>query len=880
MSPPNKPFRLLEEDEDQPQPTGPSISALPPGGSKAGVDPLELKRVLAMERGDPTYTGGRERNPTDYPIPLPAKETAGMGLVKDVAGYAVTQQVAKLALARLGAVSGPMGSVASILTLPLYEAVKGFVTKKDPMETLEDMAWSTIMGFGIERVAVPGIKNLTYGTDKLYRGKVAPALKAGLGKAVDFPIARPLQKMFPKTFHGETMRELFQPVIERAEPKLRGALARKELITDISRQAVTETSKRMQGLSLEEKYHVADFLQAGRFTPSRGALTTSFKRLPLDAKQRITHALEPLESWRVQAGKIDPKRDLLRELELHKQIQGNFMQKLSKEGSVLDATYFDELVPFVEGKVGVEGARKSFMEVMEHPAVSEEAKLLAKDLYLLNHTVADSFPSAIQHAEKNVLFAKMRQNPAWVSIKQRPGMVESTHPSFKGLYVTKDVDQAIKDYEYVPTFFTRAFNTYFTTPWKMNKVVLRVPTHFRNVFSNAILNDVGGMPWYRFDLYKRSISELRANTSGVKEFARLSGVGTTFAEVETAPLLRQMRSKTDLLQANNGYLAHLAGEIGEGSIKVAEKFNRAYALEEVWAKYAKYLHNLERGMNKKVAAEDAVRWTFNYGRVTPLARTMRESVAPFATWTTKVIPLMAEAAIDHPLRVAKWMLAPYAITQIATKTANFSNKEWSQVKEDLPDYLAKGLVGLAPWRDGQGRPQLINYTWFLPGIGDIAGLYAGMGSAKEVAQTLTQNPLLSIAADLKHNRTISGAPIYYEWEPPELKMQKLLGYVHMQLGPGIIGTDVAKIMKAMQNSPEALTGGQLLTNNFGVPVMPLVPRELKRKKMLGKQMAIREMMGRAKSEMMKARSQSDRQQVVEKYRGILGGFMEDNKEEE
>ena len=871
MSLPNKPFQLLGEDEeDQPQPTGTSLSALPPGGSRIGVDPLELKRVLATEREDPSYTGGRQ-NPFDT-NPL-------AGAATDMVGYGLAQQGAKLALLRLAKLGGPTASIASIAAGPIYEGVKGAVIGRDPMETLEQMGEAALWGVGIEG-GIAGLKGLFKGGGSLYRSKVAPALKEGLGKAADLPLARPLKKMFPQTFHGESMRELFQPVIERAEPRLKGALARKELITDISRQAVTETSKRMEGMSLEEKYHVAEFLKEGRFTPNRGTLTTSFMKMPLDAKQRITHALEPLETWRVQAGKIDPKRDLLRELELHKQIQGSFLPKLAKEGSVLDSTYLSELEPFVKGKGGVEQARKAFSEVMEHPAVSDEAKLLAKDLYLLHHTVAESFPSAIQHAEKNVLFAKLRSNPNWVAVKQRPGMVESTHPAFKGLYVTKDVDQAIKDYEYVPAFFTRAFNTYFTTPWKMNKVVLRVPTHFRNIFSNVILNDVGGLPWYRMDLYKKSMQELRANSSGVKEFARLSGVGTTFAEVETAPLLRQLHKSTDLMQASNGYLSQLAGAAGEKGLKGAEAFNRAYMLEEVWAKYAKYLHNLELGMNKKLAAEDATKWTFNYGRVTPLVRTMRESVAPFATWTTKVIPLMAEAAIDHPLRVAKWMLMPYAITQMATKTARFSDKEWNQAKQDLPDYLSQGIVGLAPFRDSEGRAQLINYTWFLPGIGDMAGLFAGMGSAKNMAQTLTQNPLISIAADLKHNRTLSGAPIYYEWEPTDLKMQKLLAYVHLQLGPGIIGTDIAKIMKAMQNSPEALTNGQLFANNFGVPIMPLVPRELKRKKVLGQQIAIREMMSRARNEMVKARTPADKQAVVMKYRGILGGFVQDEIKED
>lgn len=871
MAPPNKPY-LLFGDEDQPQPSGPSLSALPPGGSNAGVDPLSLKRILAIERGDPSYTGGVQ-NPTDYPSPLASTAT-------DMVGWGLAQQGAKLALARLGKVSGPTAAMASMAAGPIYEAAKGAITGRDPIETGKEMLDALVVGAGFEG-GLAGIKKL-WKAGKFMHGEAAPVFKELLSDAAELPLARPLRKMFPKTFHGETLKELFQPVIERAEPKLAGTLRRKELITDYARQAIAETSKRMEGMSLEERYHVADFLQAGRFSTSQGRLTKSYMKLPLDAKLRVTKALEPLEQWRTETGLIDPKRDVLRELELHKQIQEGFLKKLGKEGSVLDATYLDELAPFINGKAGVEQARGAFMEVMKHPAVSEEAKMLAKDLYLLNHKVADTFPSAIQHAEKNVLFAKLQSNPAWVSVKSRPGMVEATHPAFKGLYVTKDVDQAIKDYEYVPAFFTRALNNYFITPWKMNKVVFRVPSHFRNIFSNTILNDVGGLPWYRWDIYKKAISELRDNSAGVREFAKLTGSGTTFSEVEVAPILRMARQKTDLLQASEGYLSQMAGEMGEGTIGVAEKFGRAYQLEETWFKYAKYLHNLEKGgMSKKAAAEDAAKWTFNYGRVTPFVRTMRESVAPFATWTTKVIPLMAEAAIDHPLRVAKWMLAPYAITQMATKTANFSNKEWGKVRDDLPDYLSKGLIGLAPNRDSKGRAQLINYTWFLPGIGDVAGLYAGM-DAKGMAQTLTQNPIISILADLKHNRTLSGAPIYYEWEPPGLKLQKLLAYVHLQLGPGILGSDMVKTFKALEGGPEAMTGGQLLANQFGVPVIPLVPTEIRRRKVQGQQYAIREMMGRARKEMMMARTPSDKRQVIDKYRSILGGYIDEegmNKEE-
>jgi hypothetical protein len=575
-------------------------------------------------------------------------------------------------------------------------------------------------------------------------------------------------------------------------------------------------------------------------------------------------------------------------LDLLKQIEGNFVKKLGQQGHVLDPDYLDELLPFIQGKGGVEQARKAFTSVIEHPGVSEEAKMLAKDLYLLHHTVAETLPSAIQHVEKGLLFHKLKMNPKWVSPTPKPDMVEATHPTFKGLYVTRDVNQAIKEYEAVPAMFTRAVNTYFMTPWKMAKVVWRIPAHFRNMMSNTILNDMGGLPFYRLDIYKRALHDIRHNAGGAREFARMSGVGTTFMETEVAPFIRKMSKASDMLQVGEIYTSHLGGltqkmsEKGlhalgkgmEGFTKAGEAFGRLYQMEETWFKYAKYLHNLEQGMSKKEAVEDAVKWTFNYGRVTPLVRTMRETFAPFATWTTKAIPLVYDTAIEHPLRVAKWGMLPYVMTQLANETAGFSEEEWESARDMMPDYISKGLIGLAPWRDEYGRAQLINFSWFMPGIGDLASLYAGSGSPASVVQTLTQNPLISIAADLKHNRTLGGAPIYYDWEPTSLKLGKLAMYGYMQLAPGIISIDVKKALDTFSNRPDAPAPSQVFLNAFGVPAIPIVPRELERKRAGRLYGAQREMKYRMRKELMEADTQEAKEKVRSKYRRMLEGYME------
>ncbi|MGW8177357.1 MAG: hypothetical protein ACWGQW_00950 [bacterium] len=830
----------------------------------AYADPHELKRFFE----------GRRKSFFDL-----LKEST-----KDV-GTDTAMMAGALYLARQGAAAlpGPYKALAvPLVAAPFYKAMQGAWEGKPPIETLKEIPGETALWGGLE-VAGPllGAMERAVPVGRTIKGvaglaKETPSLF--LRALVDAPIAKPLQKVLPHTFPGGTLRELFQPVAERAEPFLKGVLRRRDLISDRGRQAATAMENQIKELPLEERYYVADFIRSTRFDPGKGRNIRSYMKLPLDSKRRITETLRPMAVFLDEAGKLDPLRQEIRLVEFHRQVQERVLPALAEEGGVLEPTYLEELKPFLKGEGGMETAIASLREILAHPELSEESKMLAKDLLSLHHTVADTFPTALQHTEKAILFDKLKKMPRHVSIIPGEDKVKSTHPAFKGLWVSKDADQAIKDYEYVPTWFSRGINKYFMTPWKMAKVVLRGPAHFRNMISNPILNDLGGMSLFQrstyYDYYQAA-KEIRAQSKGLKEFSELTGYSTTFAEVETAPLLRAMTKSADLLEATNSYLKHTLASYERGFLYVAEKMNKAYQMEEVWAKYAKYLNNIRKGMPKKRAAEDAVRWTFNYGQVTPLTKSIRQTVMPFATWTVKVLPLLAESAAKNPLRVAKWALLPAFATQLSLRNLGLSNQEWDRMRDNMPHYLSKGLVGLVPTRDSQGRLQMINYTWFLPGVGDLAQLYAGLGSGQEVAQTLIQNPLITILGDLAHNETRTGVPIWYEWEPPDLKAQKFLSYLYMQLAPGMISIDMAKLKRTIDAFEGAPTTGQFAAGQFGVPIIPLEPERLEMQKMRKLQRVMGEIRGSMRREMERARSPLQQTNIERKYLKILEEVMKE-----
>jgi hypothetical protein len=377
--------------------------------------------------------------------------------------------------------------------------------------------------------------------------------------------------------------------------------------------------------------------------------------------------------------------------------------------------------------------------------------------------------------------------------------------------------------------------------WKFGKVILSPKTHARNVMSNSILAHLGGMPMYEQPIYlTKSIQAMRGKNNYWKDATSEGLLGTTWTEHELSALFSGVESNLTGIKA--GGLSEKFGIIGNGIENAKGSMNKAaklYQAEEEWFKLAKYIHNIERkGMSKTSAAKDAEKWLFNYGKVTKFQEAYRSKWygAPFATFTSKALPRIAEAAVKTPHRFILPGAIIYGLEQAAMNMIGDSPEQVKAKKELRPEWMKGNFLGMpnfarVPILDETGREYYLNLTYILP-WGDIgeSGGFAGIpGSLMPMSQPFVKETWQQIAN--------------YDsfWEQPivakeDLAGKDLAGKIKTQAekrGQHLLQTmaptpvlDIQKGAAALKGKPdyrgrERPSGAVLADAVFGVKVYPV-----------------------------------------------------------
>jgi hypothetical protein len=285
-------------------------------------------------------------------------------------------------------------------------------------------------------------------------------------------------------------------------------------------------------------------------------------------------------------------------------------------------------------------------------------------------------------------------------------------------------------------------------------------------------------------------------------------------------------------------------------------------------------------MKSDEAIFDATQATFNYSDVTPFVRGLRETIMPFATFATKMLAATPRIMVEHPIRAAKYVAIPWAMTQMSLNQLSVSEEEFQQTKKLLPEYLQKGTFMLMPARDAKGRLQLFDLTWWLPGLGST-----DITTFSDPKQWVT-NPLFTILADLRANQKgLTTAPIYNDFEPPIMKLGKMINYVYMSLFPtwmppiaGVlpgVSTDDSAIPTASggvnwkaaldyyKEKESSLTAPQVASGLVGLKINPIQEELLKTKKKANIERMFTDMKAAMNKEIKQ--NPADKEYIVEKY---------------
>jgi hypothetical protein len=376
------------------------------------------------------------------------------------------------------------------------------------------------------------------------------------------------------------------------------------------------------------------------------------------------------------------------------------------------------------------------------------------------------------------------------------------------------------------------------------------------MFGAMILNDIGGLSFTNVPMYIRAFMEMKNQGPMYKEFVKTVGRGTTFTKEELKEVGGALEYGSTLPQK----LLHLFD-------KVVAPARNLYNAEETWFKLAKFMHNREKGMSRVDSGIDALKYGLNYREVTPLIAKIRSHPlgAPFITFQSKVLPLLAESMIRHPLRTTKWAALPIALTGYSLDKIGMSRDEWDSFKEILPGYLKGGWYAPLPYRDEKDNLKLMNLGWLIPGFGEINEIIQ-RGENNPYAVFL-QSPMFTIGGTLLTKQKPSGAPLYYEWEAPAAKAMKSIAFIWQSLLPAHLpgGTDFQAIYDAYHDRPEALTMNEAILANLGFRVTSVNPTMAMKRHETLKRIHAAEAASQMKRDFRRSTSDEQTQDIIEQY---------------
>ena len=283
--------------------------------------------------------------------------------------------------------------------------------------------------------------------------------------------------------------------------------------------------------------------------------------------------------------------------------------------------------------------------------------------------------------------------------------------------------------------------------WKFGKVILSPKTHMRNLFSNSILAHCGGLSMPRQPYYLAKAAKTMCRDSEYYTIAKKGGLlGNTFVHHELKGLYEVMPAE----QCNPHVVYKLLNQFRKAGAGAAH----VYEAEEQWFKIAKMIHNIEkRGMGNAEAIADAEKWLFNYSKLTRAQAKFRSKWygAPFATFTFKALPRIAETAVTKPWRLILPLAMIHGLEEHARHKIGDTVKQAKAKRGLLPDWMKGSMFATSnfarvPVVDDFGREYYLNLTYMLP-WGDLGegGSFMGLpGGVMPLSQPFVREPMQQI----------------------------------------------------------------------------------------------------------------------------------------
>ncbi len=404
-------------------------------------------------------------------------------------------------------------------------------------------------------------------------------------------------------------------------------------------------------------------------------------------------------------------------------------------------------------------------------------------------------------------FKAISEHPDWVSPEEGPGFVQMPNSpklgKLKNQFVEERIANDINDIvrltspEYLDGFLKEV-----NSIWKATKTIMNPSTHFRNIMSNSIMLDFSGVSQLeQTRILPKAIQAIKGKGEYAAELKASRLNSTTFAKEELGKFLDIVAGKKNW--ANLSIADKALKAYGKASLvdtKVGEFLGKLYQTEETIGKAVKFIAEREKGKTIAEARVEANKWLFDYGETPKVVNFLRTNPflgIPFITWSYKAFPRIIETAITRPISFWKYPVIISALSKYSLSKINLLQDEWDKIKAGFPERIAQGEWLLLPFRDANGKMQMLDLTYIMPYkdgydlamSGYTLATQGKFNDGKNIVEGVVgmiDAPITTTISELMSNKnTYSGYPIYNEIDTPAEQMIKVLDYLYKLYMPSL-----------------------------------------------------------------------------------------------
>lgn len=416
--------------------------------------------------------------------------------------------------------------------------------------------------------------------------------------------------------------------------------------------------------------------------------------------------------------------------------------------------------------------------------------------------------------------------------------------ALRGLWVRKEIyedlvgAQAFIDPKSFEALMDRTAGK--VTRWfKFSKVAANLPSHFRNLYGNAMMMHLSGVPMRRVfsgEIFLKSLDSI-INKDRFWQLANRYGLQeASFANVELARIRDEWMAmqESDAMHSGPAKLKAMFG-------RVTNAIGDLYQFEEALGKIAKMRDAIEReGMEESDAVLEAHKWLFDYSLVPRWVRYMRNAPlgVPFLTYTYKAMPRMAETLVRTPWRFLPYIAIGYGVEELFKYFWDVDDEDAEKARKAAPSWMEnRGSLMMLPFKDDVGRLQMFDMGYITP-WGMLADLGAQAGSENYGSMLSTTGlmggPLPDIVTAVNTGiDPFTGKKIMPDGATPKEKAGAVLTYAWNFAMPGMFTSTgwAGKVHDLYTGKVNKYTGDTLLTpaqtwsRLFGLTVYPYDPEE-------------------------------------------------------